>query len=152
MMNRLTEFAAGVYNRLGPLKSQPFRLGLAFAWTMLVTVLLVQSSGHPVIGPPAPPGAPSLTRELELTCGHIVTFFGLVALWWWALAASLTEPRALFVAVGFALIFGVLTEVAQSAVPDRAVSLFDLAVNWSVTIITAVVISSRWRKPPLPSI
>ncbi len=152
MIKPLMELAVHSYHRLGPLKSQPFRLCLAFAWTMLVTVLLVQSSGHPMIGPPAPPGTPSLTRELELTAGHVITFFVLVVLWWWALSTALAEPRALFVAVGFALIFGLLTEVAQSAVPDREVSLFDLAVNWSVTIIAAVVISSRWRKPPLPSV
>jgi VanZ family protein len=152
MMNHLTEHTLTVYHRLGPLRSQPFRLCLAFAWTILLTVLLTQSSGHPVVGPPAPPGAPNLLREIELTCGHIVGFFGLVMLWWWALSLSLAEPRALFVAVGFALIFGVMTEVAQSAVPDREVSLFDLAVNWSVTIIAAVFISSRWRKPSLPSV
>ena len=151
-MKRMTAYMTHVYDRLGLFKSQPFRIALAFGWTILVTIMLVQSSGQPMVGPPAPPGQPSLTRELELTAGHVVTFFVLVVLWWWALSSSLTEPRALFVAVGFALIFGILTEFAQSAVPDRQVSLFDLAVNWSVTIMAAVAISSRWRKPPLPTV
>ena len=151
-MKRMMAYVTPFYRRFGLFRSQPFRLALAFAWTILVTVMLVQSSGHPMVGPPAPPGEPSLTRELELTAGHVVTFFVLVVLWWWSLSSSLSEPRALFVAVGFALIFGILTEVAQSAVPDRQVSLFDLAVNWSVTIMAAVAISNRWRKPPLPSV
>ena len=92
-------------------------------------------------------------RGLLWFCTKFLVIVGvLVMLWWWALSTSLAEPRALFVAVGFALIFGVMTEVAQSAVPDREVSLFDLAVNWSVTIIAAVLISSRWRKPQLPGV
>lgn len=121
------------------------RVGLALAWTILVTVMLVQSSGKPYVGPPAPPGEPDLWREIQLTSGHVVVFVVLVVLWWWALSSKLPQPRALFVAVGFALIFGCISEIAQTAVGDRQASFFDMAVNWSVTIMTATVISTRWR-------
>jgi VanZ family protein len=148
MIRHMTFFTTHVYDNLAWLKNPFVRYALAFAWTLLVTVMLVQSSSQPVVGPPAPPGAPDLTREIELTIGHIITFFVLVVLWWWALEPRLKGPRALFVAVGFALIFGVITELAQSIVPDREASLFDLAVNWTVTIAAATLISARWRKPP----
>jgi hypothetical protein len=82
------------------------RRGLALCFTVLTTVLLVQSSSHPIVGPPAPPGAPDLKREIVLTIGHIVAFASLVVLWWSALLPDLPSRRALFVAVGFALIYG----------------------------------------------
>jgi VanZ family protein len=122
-----------------------FRRTLALSFTLLTTVLLVQSSSKPILGPPAPSGHPDLMREIELTFGHIVAFGTLVSLWWWALVPNLPSQRALFVAVGFALIYGVITELAQSAVPDREVSLFDVAVNWCTTALTAVTIVQRQR-------
>jgi VanZ family protein len=112
----------------------------AIAFTLLCTVMLVQSSSQPMVGPPAPPGEPDLMREILLTFGHIGAFSGVVSLWCWALLPALSLRRALFVAVGFALIYGGLTEFAQSFVPDREVSLFDLAVNWTTTAITAALI------------
>jgi VanZ family protein len=50
------------------------------------------------------------------------------------------------VAVGFALIYGIITEVAQSFVPDRQVSLFDLGVNWSTTLLTAFALNRRYPR------
>jgi VanZ family protein len=136
---------ATLYDHLGFLKSTPARGFFALAYTLLVTVLLVQSSSQPLVGPPAPPGPPNLVREIELTLGHVVAFSGLVVLWWWALVALLPTPRALFVAAAFALIFGLLTEVAQSLVADRQASLFDLAVNWTVTVFVSAYILEKWR-------
>lgn len=121
------------------------RLGLAAAWTLTLTIILVQSSAQPLVGPAAPPGQPDLLREVQLTGGHVIAFAGLVLWWWWALILKLPPQRALFVAVGFALIFGTLTEFAQWFVVDRGPSLFDLAVNWSATILMASLISTRWR-------
>lgn len=123
----------------------PARLALAVGWTLLVTITLVQSSANPVVGPAAPPGHPDLWREIQLTSEHVVVFGALVWLWWWAFSARLAPPRALFVAVGFALIFGALTELAQTALSDRQASFFDMAVNWTTTIMTATFISARWR-------
>lgn len=139
-----------VYARLGILKSTPVRWSLALSYTLLVTVMLVQSSGQPIVGPPAPPGPPSLLREIELTLGHVAAFSGLVVLWWWAMQAILPPPRALFVAVGFAVIFGFLSEIAQTLVSDRQASLFDLAVNWTTTVFTAAFILEKWRDTRRP--
>lgn len=137
---------ARIYERLGIARSTPARWLYALAYTLLVTVLLVQSSSQPIIGPAAPPDPPDLERELMLTLGHVVSFSGLVVLWWWAILALLPPPRALFVSVGFAIVFGLLTEMAQTLVGDRQASLFDLAVNWTSTVFVATVILERVRE------
>ena len=118
------------------------RQAVALAYTALLTVMLLQSSSHPYVGPAAPPGAPDPTRELLLTSAHIIGFALLVILWWKAFAPS---PRALLMSVLVALILGVVTELLQNFVPDRSASLFDLATNIVVTLATALLIrlSSR---------
>jgi VanZ family protein len=110
------------------------RQGIALAYTTLLTVVLLQSSSQPYIGPAAPPGPPDPARELLLTTGHIIGFALLVVLWWWTLAPS---SRALLLAVLIALLLGTLTEVLQNLVPDRSASLFDLATNYVVTLAAA---------------
>ena len=144
-MHTVEKMFATLYARLGIFKSTPARWLLALAYTLFVTVMLVQSSSQPLVGPPAPPGAPDFWREIELTLGHVCAFAGLVVLLWWALLALLPTPRALFVTVAFAVIFGVMTELAQTLVADRQASLFDLAVNWTVTVFVASFILERWR-------
>lgn len=119
------------------------RAGLALVYTLLMTVALLQSSSRPLIGPPAPPGPPDLGREILLTSGHIVGFALLTLLWWWALRAWQPVMHALFAAAAFALIFGLITELAQNFVPDRSASTFDLATNWLVTLVTAWAIHRR---------
>lgn len=142
-MSSLVAVASLLYDGLGPLKQPPLRVLLALAWTLFATVLLVQSSSSPVVGPPAPPGDPELVREVQLIFGHITVFSVLVCLWWWALTAYIPETRVLFVAVAFALIFGAITEWAQTFSANRSASIFDLAVNWAVTLITAILILTR---------
>jgi VanZ family protein len=124
---------------------QWIRSSAALAYTALLTLLLVQSSGHPVVGPAAPPGKPSVERELLLTSGHIVGFSLLVIIWWWALRRAWGERRALVVSLAISFILGVVTEVAQTLVPDRSSSWDDLAVNVLVSLAAALLIV-RWRK------
>lgn len=137
-----------VFDHLLMILSRPFfRRVLALGFTLVATVMLVQSSTHPLLGPAAPPEPPDFKREILLTSGHIVVFCVIVLAWWWALLPNLPSGRALFVAVGFALLFGFITELAQSLVPDRQVSAFDLAVNWITASITAVSINRRQSSP-----
>jgi len=110
----------------------------ALAWTALVTLVLVQSSSQPVVGPAAPPGPPTLEREILLTSGHIVAFSILTFLWWWALLTI--SPRPLLHAILIGLALGIVTEWAQTLVPDRSASLFDMATNIVVIGLTAWVI------------
>ena len=83
-----------------------------------------------------------------LTTGHIIGFGLLTVLWWWALATMQPARNALIEALVFSLVLGVMTEFAQATIPDRAASLFDLAVNIIATMATAWVIrrtGTPWR-------
>ncbi|MEO8612454.1 MAG: VanZ family protein [Chloroflexota bacterium] len=121
---------------------------IALAYTAVLTVALLQSSSHPYVGPPAPPGAPDPGRELFLTSGHIIGFTLLVLLWWWVLSPW---PRPLLIAVLIALLLGTITEILQSLVPDRSSNLFDLATNYIVTLAVAWIIHTyRVRKANSP--
>lgn len=115
---------------------------IALAYTALLTLMLLQSSSNPYIGPAAPPGPPDPVRELLLTIAHIIGFALLVAIWWKAFAPS---SRPLLLAVLIALTLGIVTELLQNFVPDRSASLFDLLTNVVVTLATAWLIRSRSR-------
>ncbi len=109
-------------------------------WVALVTVTLLQSSAKPVVGPPAPPGAPDDTREFFLTMGHVVAFSIMLALLWWALRPA---PHALIVALVTCCVYGAATELLQTLVPDRAATFSDFAVDCAVSSLAALVI--YWR-------
>jgi VanZ family protein len=134
LMLRLISTVFDLYDRHSILKPPAVRIAIALAWTVLLAILLVQPSSQPLIGPPAPPGQPSLEREIALTIGHIGGFSILVGLWWWALLATLPARRALLIAVSGVLLFGLITEVAQVFSANRSPSVFDLVVNWAVTL------------------
>ena len=114
------------------------------AWMILITVTLLQSSGKPVVGPPAPPGPPSDSRELFLTSGHIVAFGIMLVLLWWALRPA---PRALTVALITCWVFGALTELLQRLTPDRESSFGDFAVDCIVSGVVALIIYWRSSRP-----
>ena len=117
-----------------------FRRLYIVLWMILMTVTLLQSSGRPLVGPPAPPGAPSPSRELFLTTGHVVAFSVMLVLLWWALRPA---PHALLAALATCWIYGALTELLQTLVPDRSASLDDFAVDCLVSGIAALII--YWR-------
>jgi VanZ family protein len=133
--NLISRFNDSIFQR------PALRLLYALAWTALVTLVLVQSSSHPVVGPAAPPGPPTLEREILLTSGHVVAFSILTFLWWWALIPL--SSYALTQAIMIGLILGIVTEWAQTLVPDRSASLFDMATNTVVIGLTAWVIRSK---------
>lgn len=109
--------------------SPTIRLLLALLYTAILSVALLQSSSRPVIGQPAPPGPPDLGREIILTLGHLVTFTGLTLMWWWALRLVQPPRRAMILTIIGVVIFGIMTELAQSYVPDRGSSIEDLMAN-----------------------
>ncbi|MDX1991928.1 MAG: VanZ family protein [bacterium] len=117
--------------------SPAWRWLTAFAWLLLIVVLLLQPSGRPVIGPAAPPGPPDIARELYLTTGHIIGFSVMTLLLWWALVARYPKTQALIAAVAIALSLGGVTELAQTLVIDRSASWFDFLVNSLVTLAVA---------------
>lgn len=123
------------------------RFIIVIVYILLLTIGLVQSSAHPLIGPSAPEDY-NFFWDVLLTTGHVVGFGGLVALLWWALSAQAPPLWALLIAVIFALILGIVTESLQNFVPDRSASLFDLLCDWGVVLAVGYVIYRR-IVPPL---
>ena len=129
-----------------------WRYVLALIYTVFVTILLLQSSSEPLIGPPAPPGPPSLRREILLTTGHLSVFALLTFIWWWALMPILSSARALYLTVRFCLVFGIVTELAQTFSIHRSVSVIDAGANITSVLLTAWAISAyRNRRQKSPS-
>lgn len=120
------------------------RIAVALAYTALLTLLLVQSSAQPVVGPVAPREF-NLAWEILLTLGHLVGFSLLVFLIWSALTTVAPSTRSLIIAVVFACLLGLITEILQTLVPDRSSSLFDLACDWGVAFALAYVIHRQTR-------
>ena len=76
---------------------------------------------------------------------HAGVFAIMTALWWWTFRITSPHNRALTIAVIAVLSIGAVTEGLQSFVPDRNPSLDDFAINWLITIATALVIHTRLR-------
>lgn len=123
---------------------RPSRAAIVILYTALLTIGLVQSSAHPIIGPSAPEDY-NFFWDMLLTTGHVIGFGLLVVLLWWALSASASASRlwSLLVAMGFALLLGIVTESLQNLVPDRSASLFDLLCDWGVVLGVAWVLYRR---------
>lgn len=117
----------------------------AVVYAGLLTLVLLQSSAQPVVGPVAPKEF-NLGWEILLTTGHVVGFSLLVAAIWWALCPPAPLRWTLIVAMLIAFVLGLTTEILQSIVPDRSASLFDLGVNWGVALLTARYIALNSTK------
>ncbi len=128
-------------------RQPPFvRRFAAGGWVALITVTLLQSSEHPLIGPGQPPGPVTLERELLLTAAHIVAFSGLLVLIW---AGLYPARRALMVALVFCFAYGVATELLQTLVIDRGASFYDLFMDFSASIIAALLVHKHTRRDGL---
>ncbi|MBL8155676.1 MAG: VanZ family protein, partial [Anaerolineae bacterium] len=118
------------------------RSAVAVAYTTLMTVLLLQSSARPLVGPVAPREF-NLVWEILLTLGHLVGFGILTSLCIWAFSALTPRRRGIVITLVFVCAFGLVTEALQTLVPDRSVSWFDLTCNWGVSVGVAVWL---WRR------
>ncbi len=112
-----------------------WRSVLAVAWTLLVCLLLLQPGRDPLIGPAAA-GDHSPSVVLLLNLGHFVCFAVMTWLWWRALAQIRPALR-------IALACGLLTELAQTFVPDRGLSALDLALNAGGALLVALWLRRR---------
>lgn len=119
------------------------RWGGAVLWLAVVTVTLLQSSEHPLLGPGQPPGPVSLEREIFLTTAHIVAFAGMLFLVWWGLQPA---RRALLVALVFCWGYGIATELLQTLVIDRGASFSDLFFDFAASGMAAFLIDRYQRR------
>jgi len=113
---------------------------LAVGCAVFITILLVQPSGNPAIGPAAPPGAPPPDREALLVLGHFCVFAALTLLWWWAVEHYMTTREAIATALIIALVMGTSTEFLQANIPDRTTSLVDMSANIVASVATIFLI------------
>lgn len=120
-------------------KNRFLRVAVALAYTALLTLVLLQSSAQPFVGPAAPRDY-NLLWEIVLTVGHLVGFSLLVFLIWSALTTVAPSTRSLIIAVIFACLLGLITEILQNIVPDRSASFFDLVCDWGVAFVAAYII------------
>ena len=65
----------------------------AIAWSIWISILLIQSEANPIISLGLPSGPQTFARELFFTCLHLLAFAITCTLWQWALSASLRDPR-----------------------------------------------------------
>lgn len=144
----ITRMILKLKNHFAPVIDTPsyrfLRIVVAIVYLAVLTLILLQSSAHPYLGPSAPPEF-NLAWEMLMTASHLTCFGLLVLVIWSALITVTTSNRALVVAVIFACSLGLVTELLQMLVPDRGASLFDLACDWGVAFLVAYAIHRRMR-------
>lgn len=122
---------------------RPLRWLVTIAWTIFISIVLVQPENQPVINTGIPPGPNTLEREIVFTTLHLIAFGTTCAVWFWAWFGHLSFVRSLMIAVVIAIIIGSVTEYLQTFAPDRHPSFIDFAANAFGALIMAYVI---WRK------
>lgn len=120
------------------------RITAAVGYIAVLTLVLLQSSARPLLGPSAPPEF-NLGWEILMTAAHLTGFGLLVVFIWSALITVTSTNRALIVGILFAFSLGLLTELLQTLVPDRGASLFDLACDCGVALLVAYLIRRQMR-------
>ncbi len=121
----------------------PIRLSVAIAWSLLLTLLLLQGEADPVIDLGIPRGENTLARELIFSLVHLLAFGATCVLWFWALPHPWILRKRLFAAGLISIALGIATEFMQTYTLDRHASLIDLAANIGGALIAARII---WRR------
>ncbi len=128
-------------------QATPLRLTLAIGWSLLLSVLLLQTEAEPVIDLGIPRGENTLARELIFSAAHLLAFGGTCICWFWALPQTLGTGKILLVACAITIVLGVVTELLQTFTLDRHASWLDLAANIGGAVIAARLLWTRriWR-------
>jgi VanZ family protein len=118
------------------------RWGIALAWTLYLTILLLQPELQPILPTGLPPAPPSLEREIFYTSMHLL-FFGITAvLWCFALEKDLSLVMVMLIAALFLVSFGFVTELAQGTVAGRTPQVSDMLAN--ITGVCLGLALFRW--------
>lgn len=156
----MTDFSACCYARNGRanyretsqmnrlyhiIQAGPLRWALAIAWSLTLTLLLLQPEADPVIDLGLPRGDSSLEREIFFSALHLLAFAMTCGLWFWALARYIDRRASLYAAVLIAIGLGIATETLQTLTEDRHASLIDLIANLGGALIAARIIWRRWQ-------
>lgn len=113
---------------------------VAIGWTLVLGYLLLwPSDGTTVEDVSGTFGGSDLTDA----AGHVVLFLVESAVLHNLLRHYLAPRRALYAALGGALLLGLALEAAQHWIPARGFALLDLGANWSGAAIFAFVYRRR---------
>jgi VanZ family protein len=119
------------------------RWGLALAWTLYLTILLLQPELHPIIPTGIPTAPPSFEREVFFTVVHLV-FFGITAvLWAFALEKEMSLTMALLIVAIFLLSYGFVIELAQGTVQGRSPQIWDILAD--IVGVSLGLALFRWK-------
>lgn len=121
----------------------PIRWTAAIAWSIWITILLIQPEADPIINLGIPAGPQTFLRELFFTCLHLLAFALTCGLWQWALSATMSLRASIVFACMIALCLGASTEYLQTLSPDRYPSWTDLIANCYGSLLAAWFI---WRR------
>lgn len=121
---------------------RPVRWLAALAWSILLSILLLQPESDPVFNLGLPAGPQTLAREAFFTTVHVLAFAITCVLWFWTWRGHLPFPASLALGCVMAMALGAATEFLQAFAPDRYPSAIDLIANVFGTILAANLI---WR-------
>ena len=128
---------------LALLRFTPVRLALAFAWSLLLCILLLQGEADPLIDLGLPKGDNTLLRELAFSTLHLLVFGATSLCWHWALPDRLGARVRLVAACFITIALGISTEILQGFTVDRHASWLDLVANISGALIAAKLVWLR---------
>ena len=118
----------------------PIRLALAIAWSLLLSLLLLQGEADPLIDLGLPSGPNTILRELAFATLHLLAFGATCLCWHWALPAW--QPRTRLVAAcAITIALGIITESLQTLTLDRHASWIDLVANIAGALIAGKLIA-----------
>ncbi len=127
------------------LNTRVSRWVFAIAWSVWISILLLQPEANPIIDLGLPSGPQTLVRETFFTSLHVIAFATTCALWCWTWLGHLCLQSSLVIACVIAIALGAATEALQSLAPDRHPSLFDFAANVVGTFMAASLIRRRYK-------
>lgn len=91
---------------------------------------------------PALPYPQDLDSRLVSIAGHFSVFAVLAVLFWWALGLTgVTGTRRKVLAVGLAILYGVVDEWHQSFVPGRTPDVYDVLTDAAGAVVAMLVVT-----------
>lgn len=103
---------------------------LAIAWTIVLTVMLLQAELKPLIPTGIPPAPPSIERELLFSLLHVIAFGLLFGLWVLSFIEQVPLKRLLLVCFICLLLYGIGIELIQAqSAAGRSAQITDILAN-----------------------
>lgn len=110
------------------IQNKGIRWAIAIAWTVFLSILLLQPENQPIIPTGVQPAPPSLSRELLFSSVHIITMSVTAILWAFALNIQIKNYRLMALIIVL-INFGLGVEYLQGSIPGRTAQWWDMLAN-----------------------